>query len=116
MKTIIVIGALLLLVSPALAGNTELDRKEIYELKEKCSQSAKSYEKENIDPLRRAYKDVTMFVTSAYNVRLNACLVLQTNSYKDGDIVVTVTDILDNRVIEACQKKSWQKCEQLMHE
>ncbi len=100
--------ALLLLIGPALAGNKELDRKQIYELKEKCRQSAERYEREVINPLRS--KGAIISVENAYNARLNTCLIEQTNTYIEdlpkgvvkGYVFITVTDILTSKPIASC--------------
>ncbi len=106
MKTIIVVGALLFLVSPAFAENKELDRKQIFELKTTCSQAADRYEKKEIAPLRKSKMVSLISVSNAYSVRLNTCLVKQTNVYSDTSSAVIVTDVLNNKTIAFCGSTS----------
>ncbi len=100
MKTIIVISTLLILASPAFAGNKELDRKQIYELKEKCSQSAERYFEQETAAFSKYF---TFLETSqSYNSRLNTCLVEESRKYPDNRIVTIVTDIMKNTIVASC--------------
>lgn len=126
MKTIIVIGALLLLACPTFAGNKELDRKQIYELKEKCQKAAEAYFMELSANLPKG--DRIIITAAHYNIRLNTCLYAESVESPTG-IITSVTDILENRIIDFCTTKSrslsnveeeYRKCntrlEQLMTE
>jgi hypothetical protein len=104
MKTIIVIAALLLLVSPSFAGNKELDRKQIYELKEKCHQAAERYVERETATVSQYY--TVEEVSQNYNSRLNSCLVKETNRYPDKSTVVIVIDIMTNTSIAVCGGKT----------
>jgi hypothetical protein len=139
MKTIIVIGALLLLVSPIFpachAGNKDVDRKQIYELKEKCAKSTERYfyeiSKGSNDP---ELKDAHLsHMTQSYNSRLNTCLADEWWVYSGTNKrSLIVRDILTGRIMAFCNEtkgfysveknllKSFDECikkaEQLMDE
>ncbi len=103
MKTIIAIGALLLLVNPAFAGNKELDRKQIYELKERCHQAAGPFVKEMTNPDALLNMDVKSFSSSQnYNRRLNTCLVQIVYTHTDGRKDINVLDVLTNKSMAYC--------------
>lgn len=103
MKTIIVIGALLLLVSPVFAGNKELDKKQIYELKEKCRQSAEQFVKgwETPESLQGMGLD-SVSHTQSYNLRLNTCIVQVVFTHTDGRKDIDVLDVLTGKGLAYC--------------
>ncbi len=109
MKAIIAIGALVLLVSPAaFAGNKGLDQKQIYELKEKCSRSANAYIGSMMPSLSKNQKIFNAEYN--YNVRLNTCLLLVSESTEHPEglptpkvtTVTNVIDVLKNSNVGSC--------------
>ncbi len=107
MKIIMAISTLLILIGSAFAvdvGNKELDRKQqIYELKEKCQKAAEAYFMELSANLPKG--DRIVMTAAHYNSRLNTCLYYESVETPKG-IITSVTDILENKIMDFCTTKS----------
>lgn len=104
-KIALILSILFTMINLAVAGNKELDRKQIYELRREC--------KEDADRYVNKYSDVRLDKVH-YNIKLNKCLAEILIKDKDDPekfISRCLVDVNESNILERCEITTYAEFE-----